>query len=517
MIRTLDDLLAQDSDAPALIWRGAQISYAQLNRMVEAASQDWRALGLAPGARVAVYLAKTPETVAALFAASRAGMVVVPVNPVLKAPQVRHILEDSGAEILVSAAARLVALREAEALPPGLRALYSIDADTLSRAWPGPAADAKRTPGHFAPAALDDGLAAILYTSGSTGRPKGVMLSHRNLLLSADSVRQYLAVTATDRLLAALPFSFDYGLNQLTCGFLAGACVSLIDYLTPRDVVRAVARDGITLLGGVPPLWSQLAAAEWPDDARASLRAITNSGGRMPRAVLGRLRALLPDTRIFLMYGLTEAFRSTYLDPSLVDARPDSIGKAIPYAEVYVCRPDGSLTDPGEPGEIVHLGPLVAQGYWRDAERTAARFREPPAAAGPRAPGERAVWSGDKAVRDADGFLTFVGRDDEMIKTSGYRVSPTEVEEAAYASGLVADCVALGVPDPALGEAIVLVAAPVADMADAEAGLPAAMTRALPGFMLPRRIIWRESLPRNPNGKLDRPTIAAAARAELEA
>jgi len=237
----------------------------------------------------------------------------------------------------------------------------------------------------------------------------------------------------------------------------------------------------------------------------------------MPRAVLGRLRALLPDTRIFLMYGLTEAFRSTYLDPSLVDARPDSIGKAIPYAEVYVCRPDGSLTDPGEPGEIVHLGPLVAQGYWRDAERTAARFREPPAAAGPRAPGERAVWSGDKAVRDADGFLTFVGRDDEMIKTSGYRVSPTEVEEAAYASGLVADCVALGVPDPALGEAIVLVAAPVADMADAEAGLPAAMTRALPGFMLPRHIIWRESLPRNPNGKLDRPTIAAAARAEREA
>lgn len=518
MIRYVDDLpAAADPDAPALLWRGSPIRYAVLNRMVEAAAQSWQALGLAPGARVAVYLAKTPETVAALFAASRAGMVFVPVNPVLRPAQVRHILEDSAAEILVTSAARLAALREEDALPDGLRALYSIDGAPNALAWPDPAPDAKRTARDFSTDALDTGLAAILYTSGSTGRPKGVMLSHRNLLLSADSVRQYLDVQPTDRLLAALPFSFDYGLNQLTCGFLAGACVSLIDYLTPRDVVRAIARDGITLLGGVPPLWSQLAAIDWPEEARAPLRAITNSGDRMPRAVLSKLRALLPSTRVFLMYGLTEAFRSTYLDPALVDKRPDSIGKAIPYAEVYVCRPDGTLTEPGEPGEIVHLGPLVAQGYWRDPARTAQRFRAPPQAAGERMPGEQAVWSGDKAVRDAEGFLTFVGRDDEMIKTSGYRVSPTEVEEAAYASGLVADCVAIGLPDEALGEAILLVAAPIVGVPDAQSALPQALSRTLPGFMQPRSIVWRDSLPRNPNGKLDRPAITAAARAELGA
>jgi acyl-coenzyme A synthetase/AMP-(fatty) acid ligase len=206
------------------------------------------------------------------------------------------------------------------------------------------------------------------------------------------------------------------------------------------------------------------------------------------------------------MYGLTEAFRSTFLDPALIDAHPDSIGTAIPFAEVMVVQADGSLAGDGEPGELVHAGPLVARGYWRDAERTAQRFRPAPAAS---ALGGMAVWSGDTVVRGLDGLLRFVGRDDEMIKTAGNRVSPTEIEEAAIASGAAAEAVAFGVPDERLGQAIILVARPA--MQDADAALRDYFKRQLPTFMQPRELIWRAELPRNPNGKLDRTAIREGA------
>ena len=221
-----------------------------------------------------------------------------------------------------------------------------------------------------------------------------------------------------------------------------------------------------------------------------------------------RLRALLPDARLFSMYGLTEAFRSTYLDPALIDAHPDSIGSAIPFAEVMVVRPDGSLAADDEPGELVHAGPLVGQGYWRDAERTAQRFRPAPAAS---RYGGMAVWSGDMVVRDAAGLLRFVGRDDEMIKSSGNRISPTEIEEAAVASGAVAEAVALGIADERLGQSILLYARPVGE--GAEQRLSDWFKRNLPGFMQPTRVVWRDQLPRNANGKLDRAALKAEAGA----
>ena len=296
-------------------------------------------------------------------------------------------------------------------------------------------------------------MAAILYTSGSTGRPKGVVLSHRNLLVGAESVSTYLGNRPDDVILAALPLSFDAGLSQLTTAFASGAHVVLVNYLLPRDVVRLCATHQVTGLTCVPPLWIQLAGETWPEEATRSLRYFANTGGRMPASTLARLREIFPDARPFLMYGLTEAFRSTYLDPAEVDRRPDSIGKAIPNAEVLVLRPDGSQCRPGEEGELVHRGPLVALGYWNDPERTSQRFRPFPSPAPSwRAP-EIAVWSGDTVVADEEGFLYFVGRSDDMIKTSGYRVSPTEVEEAAYGTALVRDAVALGVEDAALGAA----------------------------------------------------------------
>ena len=358
---------------------------------------------------------------------------------------------------------------------------------------------------------IDLDIAAILYTSGSTGKPKGVVLSHRNLIAGADSVATYLGNTADDVLLAALPLSFDAGFSQLTTAFAVGAQVILMNYLLPGDVPRLCARHGVTGLTAVPPLWIQISEQSWPEEARASLRYFANTGGRMPKQILEKLRELFPSAKPFLMYGLTEAFRSTYLDPSEVDRRPDSIGKAIPNAEILVVRPDGSICDPGEEGELVHRGPHVALGYWNDPIRTAERFRPVPGRDAPWRTPEVAVWSGDAVTTDDEGFLYFVGRKDEMIKTSGYRVSPTEIEEVAYSTGLVRDAVALGVEDATLGQRVLLAVAPAAQEFDADALLEELKSR-LPLYMVPHSVVVRDAIPRSPNGKFDR----ALLREELD-
>jgi acyl-CoA synthetase (AMP-forming)/AMP-acid ligase II len=271
-------------------------------------------------------------------------------------------------------------------------------------------------------------------------------------------------------------------------------------------VVQACQRHAITQLAAVPPLWVQLAALEWPGDAVAQMRTLSNSGGRLPVPTVRQLRALFPAARLHLMYGLTEAFRSTTLPPELVDAHPASIGRAIPDAEILVVRPDGSLTADGEPGELVHAGPLVTLGYWQDAARTAERFRPAPPAS---AYGGTAVWSGDTVVRDADALLTFVGRADETIKTMGTRVSPTEIEELAHQSGAVAQAVALGIADEAAGQRIRLIARAADGLseAEAEARLRAFFKREAAPFMQPAGVVWLAALPVSANGKLDRATI----------
>jgi acyl-CoA ligase (AMP-forming) (exosortase A-associated) len=319
----------------------------------------------------------------------------------------------------------------------------------------------------------------------------------------AASVASYLDVRAADRLLAVMPLSFDYGLSQLTMAFLRGASVVLMNYLFPKDIVAMVASERITGLGAVPPLWGALARLDWPADC--TLRYITNTGGAMPVPVTQALRAALPRVDIFLMYGLTEAFRSTYLPPSETMRRPDSIGRAIPNSEILVVRPDGTPCDADEPGELVHRGALVALGYWNDPARTAQRFRPVPGQ-DPALPNvELAVWSGDTVRRDADGFLYFIGRSDDMIKVSGYRISPTEVESVLYATGLVSEAAAFGIDHPQLGQAIaVVVVASDAEAVDT-AALLAECKKRLPAYMVPARIDLHDgALPRNPNGKIDR-------------
>jgi acyl-CoA ligase (AMP-forming) (exosortase A-associated) len=478
------------ADAPALLLRSGPLTYEALRARV-AKLAGWLSTVVPAGERVACWLPKTELACVMPLAAARAGVIYVPVNPLLKRAQVAHILADSGARLLVSNASRLATLESGD-----LAQTVALDE----------AAAMMRLTDEYAslePSSADPAsLAQILYTSGSTGKPKGVMLSHANLWLGAASVAQYLKLVPDDRLLGVMPLSFDYGQNQLLAGWSAGASIAPLDYLTPRDVVKAVARERLTTLAAIPPLWVQLVEQEW-GEAGVSLRRLTNTGGALTPGLVRQLRVRFPKADLYAMYGLTEAFRSTYLDPALIDAHPTSIGTAIPYAEVMVVADDGSEAAPGEEGELVHAGPLVAQGYWQDPERTAERFRPAPAWS---SYGGTAVWSGDRVRRDAGGLLYFAGRRDAMIKTSGNRVSPQEVEDAALATGLVAEAVALGVTDARLGQAIHLVVRGTAT--GARDALPKALAAALPNFMVPQAIHWRETMPVGPNGKLDRVALA---------
>lgn len=493
-IRPLDHLALTGADeAPALVLREGTLNYKDLRDRVGRLAGWLAAQVPAPGARVATWAAKGALTCLMPLAAARAGLVHVPINPLLKRAQVAHILADSGAALLIGTPARLATLEPGDAPCLALAEADAMTAALGADPLPPSAADPQE-------------LAAILYTSGSTGRPKGVMLSHANMWLGAESVASYLGLGPDDRALAVLPLSFDYGQNQLLSHWFAGGSAVPLDYLTPRDVVKAIERHDVTTLAAVPPLWVQLTELDWPAETAAKLRRLTNSGGALTPDLVKRLRGLFPDARLFAMYGLTEAFRSTFLDPALIDTHPTSMGKAIPHAEILVVADDGEIAADNEEGELVHCGPLVAHGYWQDPERTAERYKPAPAAS---RYGGMAVWSGDRVRRDADGLLYFIGRRDAMIKSAGNRISPAEIEEAALASGLVAEAVALGIPDVRLGQAVHLVVRAAPTASDVVEALPRILMQELPNFMQPKQIHWRDAMPISPNGKIDRTGLYA--------
>lgn len=496
-------------------------SYEEFAALLGRFSSALAALGVDRGERVAIYLDKRLETIVASFGATAHGAVFVPINPLLKPDQVGYILRDCGVRVLVTSPERMAALDDVLPDCPSLEHVVVTGAGASSPGAARPALhrwdDVLQAPPHAGHRIVDSDLVSILYTSGSTGKPKGVVLSHRNMVAGAKSVASYLENTSSDVLLAALPLSFDAGFSQLTTAFHAGASVVLLNYLLPKDVVRAVAEHRVTGLTAVPPLWIQLTQVSWPQEAGEHLRYFANTGGRMPLETFRRLREVLPRAKPYLMYGLTEAFRATYLPPEEVDRRPDSIGKAIPNSEILVLRPDGTPCDAHEPGELVQRGALVAQGYWNDIEKTAERFRPLPG----RDPGlvlpEIAVFSGDTVRKDAEGFLYFIGRQDEMIKSSGYRISPNEVEEVLYATQLVGECAAFGVPHETLGQAVMVVVTAHGAAALDLARLQALCRDRLPAYMVPSRIEVRGGpLPRNANGKIDRKTIAAEFRDAAE-
>jgi acyl-CoA ligase (AMP-forming) (exosortase A-associated) len=488
---------AADDARIAVVDGECTFGYGELRQRVESLAARLVRAGIERGDRVGILLPKSLAECVAIFAASRADGVFVPINPALRPPQVRHILQDCGARVLITSPGLYSGLGDA------LDGLDSLQ-ETLF------ADDADGTEGVVGAArAIGEDLAAILYTSGSTGQPKGVMLSHRNLLAGARIVSTYLGIGPDDRILSVLPFSFDYGLNQLLTSVAQSASLALLTFQLGDEIVRALARHRITGLAGVPTIWAILSRAA-PSLARTELphlRYITNSGGSVPTQTVKRLRTLLPRTRIFLMYGLTEAFRSTFLPPEEVDRRPTSIGKAIPECEVFPVAANGRRAKAGEPGILVHRGPTVSLGYWNRPEDTARVLKPHPfrhASLG----GETVCYSGDLVTEDEEGFLYFVGRNDALIKSAGHRISPTEVEEALMASGSFSQIAVIGLPDEWVGQKLHAVGVAAEAEPDTGAVLRAAAAR-LPPYMLPKAIELVASLPTTPNGKVDYKRLVA--------
>ena len=474
--RPIDHLpLCGAADDLAFTDKHGTLDFAGLEAAIGAIANWLASQELESGDRVASWLNKTRLACLLPLAAARAGLVHVPVNPLLKRAQVSHILADSGAKLLIAGKARL------KSLEPGDLADTCVPVDEDDVISSGPAME---------PSGADpDDLAAILYTSGSTGRPKGVMLSHANMWLGAVSVAHYLDIQASDRTLCVLPLSFDYGQNQLFSSWYAGASVIPFDYLMPRDVAKAVGRHDVTILAGVPPLWVQLTEIDWPPENAENLRVLTNSGGKMPVPLVEALRQTFPQAALHSMYGLTEAFRSTTLDPDLIDSKPESIGKAIPFAEIMVVVPDGTEAAPGEAGELWLGGPMAVPGYWSDPDATRENF-------------SGGFWrSGDIGAKDAEGFVYLLDRKKDMINRGGYKVYSVEVENVLMEHPGVVEAAVVAAPCPVLGERVRAVVVIDADMEPAE--LAGHCAGRLADYKVPEAFrLTRDPLPRNANGKL---------------
>lgn len=493
----------------ALVHGEERLTYSQVSEQVDSLAGELRRAGLRRGERVGIYLDPSIAQVVSIFGVSQAGGVFVPINAVLFPEQVAHIGRDCGIATLITASSKLASLLPVLGDLHSLRFLIVVS-DGEATPVPRPAYDfdalihAQAEPG-CQDWGIGKDLAAILYTSGSTGKPKGVMLSHDNIMAGAMIVSSYLEITSADRILAVLPFSFDAGLNQLTTAFQQGGTLVLIDFVFAKQIVEMLAKERITGLAGVPTLWSLLAQpnSTLQKNTPPSLRYITNTGGAMPQSVLRSLRAALPNTRIFLMYGLTEAFRSTYLPPEELDRRPTSMGKAIPDTEILVLNERNELCEPGEVGELVHRGPTVSMGYWGNPEATERVLKLNPLLPPELCDVERVCYSGDLVKTDEDGFLYYVGRRDTMIKSSGFRISPTEVEEVVFQSGQVRHAAAVGVPDELLGQAVKVFVVPMnSEPLDRDALLAFCEDR-LPRYMVPKFIEILDELPKTSNGKVD--------------
>jgi acyl-CoA ligase (AMP-forming) (exosortase A-associated) len=501
-------------DKEALVHGDQRLTYAQVSARVAGLAASLRSAGLKRGERVGIYLDAGISQVVSIFGVSQAGGVFVPANTVLFPDQIAHIACDCGISALITTTSKLDSLLPAFGDVCSLRFLVIVsdESQQLKTALPVHDFEAMTNApaGHaFQDWAIEKDLAAILYTSGSTGKPKGVMLSHANLLAGATIVSTYLRINNSDRILAVLPFSFDAGLNQLTTAFQQGSTLVLINFVFAKQIVDALVKERITGLAGVPTVWSLLAQSNSTlhKNTPPALRYITNTGGAMPQNVLATLRKALPDTKVVLMYGLTEAFRSTYLPPEELDRRPTSMGKAIPDTEILVLNERGQPCKPGEVGELVHRGPTVSMGYWGNREATDHVLKPNPLLPAELGDVEKVCYSGDMVKMDEDGFLYFVGRRDAMIKSSGIRVSPTEVEEVVFQSGRIRHAAAIGVPDEMSGQVVKIFVVPNdGDAVDTDAVLLFCEGK-MPRHMVPKFIEVLEELPKTSSGKIDYPAL----------
>lgn len=477
-------------EAMAVTEGGSSVTYAALAARAGATAQVVSDI-VAPGERVAIFLRRGADAIAAYFGVLAAGAVAVIVNESLRPRQIEHVTKHADVSVVLTSADMLPRLPHLS--DEHVRLLDLADIPSC---------------GDLTPVfRVGADVAQIVYTSGSTGMPKGVTISHANLWAGMTSVVSYLKISSADRIASLLPLSFDYGLNQVLCCAGTGAALVVERAVLPPRIVETLAREEVTVLPAVPPLWLQLlGVARFQAKALPHLRLMTNTGGHLPTEAVRRLRAYQPQADLVLMYGLTEAFRSTYLRPEAVDTKPSSIGRAIPGAEILVLDDDLRPCSSGQVGQLVHRGPTVALGYWNDPDATAERFRPNPLRPQGAPDAERVAFSGDMAYRDEDGDLVFVGRADTMIKTLGYRVSPDEVTDVIYASSEVLEAVVVSEPDEERGSRIVAYVV-LSDRGDAER-LASFCARELPRYMQPSRIELRSELPRTASGKHDPAAVA---------
>lgn len=492
-----------------LVHNERHLSYRDIIQRVSSLAVGLGRAGLERGDRIGIYLDPSIAQVLSIFAVSQAGGVFVPINQLLFPDQLAHIANDCKMRGLITTQTKLGSLATVLKNIPTLEFVIAVhdgaSPDTSIKLYDFDSLCALDCGCPGSEVAIDKDLAAILYTSGSTGKPKGVMLSHANIVAGASIVSAYLGITDAERILAVLPFSFDAGLNQLMTAFQQGGTLVLTTFVFAREIVQILVREHITGLAGVPTLWSLLAQPNSTLQKQTDLRLryITNTGGAMPQTVLTALRAALPTTKVFLMYGLTEAFRSTYLPPEELDRRPTSMGKAIPNTEILVVDENGKPCKPGEVGELVHRGPTVSMGYWGQPELTGQVLRPHPYLLREIGAQERVCYSGDLVKSDDEGFLYFVGRRDTMIKSSGFRISPTEVEEVLFQSGLVRQAAVIGVPDDVLGQSIKAFVVTRDNVSFEVISLLAFCAQRMPRHMIPKSVEVLDELPKMSNGKVN--------------
>jgi amino acid adenylation domain-containing protein len=507
--RLLHDALLEHGADPvraqrvAVAVEGRPYSYGELLDAAGRLAGALQARGMGRGERVAIYMDNTWPCVVAIFATLLAGGVFLVVNPLTKSDKLGFILDDSGARVLLSDAHLVQEFAPLLPARPALRVIASgrppdglaIEAFDEVIAASEPLDD---PPGVIA---LD--LAALIYTSGSTGRPKGVMHTHQSMLFAAGSLIQYLRLAGSDRILCALPLAFDYGLYQWLMAVQLGATLVLErSFAFPAQVFARMAEFRVTVFPGVPTIFAMLLSAHRREPlCFPFVTRVTNTAAALPDEQALRLRGIFPSALIYKMYGLTECKRVCYLEPELLEARPGSVGKAIPGTEVYLRSPEGEPVPSGEPGILHVRGPHVMLGYWNRPDLSAQMFRSGPL------PGERTLCTHDWFRMDAEGFLYFVGRSDDIIKTRGEKVSPVEVENVLHAIEGIREAAVVGVPDELLGEAIraYVVLEPGSAL---DAGrIRAQCMKRLESFMVPQQIVPCADLPRTATGKVSRKAI----------
>jgi amino acid adenylation domain-containing protein len=495
----------------AAVLSGCQsLTFRQLHTEAAAAAQALAQLGVRAGDRVGICMQKTLDQVVAIVGTLLANAILVPIHPVLRAEQIGHMVEDCDMKLMITEPARVAEFHEAAhgriALGRGAAEGGIASLEELRRKCQNSSVFFQAKPGD---------TAAIIYSSGSTGRPKGIVISHRNLADGARIVSGYLGTKATDRIAGVLSLNFDHGLNQLWQTLYTGSSLYLHDLIFPRDLFRLLATKRITALPLMPVIITRMFDPQLPgpeaDLDFSALRYVSSTGGTVTARMLEQLKKTFPQADIVLMYGLTEAFRSSWLPPDQLAARPTSIGKAIPEVELYVLDEQGQDRPPGVPGQLVHRGGCVAKGYWNAPQATAERFRQID-----RFPGETVVFSGDLVRRDKEGYLYFLGRMDAMIKTHGFRVSPTEIEEHARRLEDLLDAVAFGIDNPEIGQDIALVYTTTDRTPLASDALTEHFRAGMPHHMVPRWFVHAETFPATASqGKVDRVSVRQFALEKL--